>query len=94
MGLFDEVAADGDLALMARLGTLVRPGGLLVVGVPIGPDLVAYNSGRIYGPLRLPMLLHGWEVVEGMPDGSGDHAAKQPTLAALVLRRFGEGVPP
>lgn len=36
---------------------------MLVVTVPVGPDVVVWNLHRRYGPLRLPLLLEGWEVV-------------------------------
>ena len=37
-------------------------GGVLVMSAPIGPDLVVWNMERRYGPVRLPLLLEGWEV--------------------------------
>ncbi len=37
-------------------------GGVLILTAPIGPDLVVWNLERRYGPVRLPLLLEGWEV--------------------------------
>jgi hypothetical protein len=37
-------------------------GGVLILTAPIGPDLVVWNLERRYGPVRLPLLLEGWDV--------------------------------
>ncbi len=49
---------------MKRVMSVLRPGGLLFLTVPIGPDVVVFNLHRRYGVIRLPLLLEGWEVVE------------------------------
>jgi hypothetical protein len=59
----DPLNPDGDLLAMRRAMQLLRPGGLLVLTVPVGADLVVFNLLRRYGPVRLPLLLAGWEVV-------------------------------
>ena len=41
---------------------LLAPGGVLYLTVPIGADLLVWNLHRRYGPLRLPLLLDGWQV--------------------------------
>ena len=85
MGRFDAIDPDGDLSLMRLLLRLVTPNGLLMLGVPVGPDLVAYNSCRIYGPLRLPLLLNGWEEV-ARRSGLADPSHEEVVQAALILR--------
>ena len=49
--------------------------------VPLGPDLLAWNLMRRYGRVRLPLLLHGWDVVKthGFDDARLDmpHAGKR-----------------
>lgn len=48
----------GDFAAVRELNRLLKPGGLLLLGVPTQPeDDLPFNSGRIYGPLRLPKLI-------------------------------------
>jgi SAM-dependent methyltransferase len=53
---------DGDLAAMQRLRTLLRPGGTMVLTVPVGRDGTYAPYHRVYGPERLPRLLDGFEV--------------------------------
>lgn len=60
----DDLDPEGDFKAMAFLRTKMRPGGLLYLSVPIGKDTLVWNAHRIYGPIRLPLLLQGWELVE------------------------------
>jgi hypothetical protein len=53
----DPLDPDGDLKAMARAATLLAPGGLLYLSVPVGRDTVVWNAHRIYGRARLPRLL-------------------------------------
>jgi SAM-dependent methyltransferase len=57
-----EGRADGDLAAMARLRSLLKPGGLMLLTIPVGSDAVFAPWHRVYGPDRLPRLLHGFTV--------------------------------
>ena len=50
----------GDLLAMQTAWRALKPGGRLLLSVPIGQDLVVWNLHRRYGSLRLPMLLAGW----------------------------------
>ena len=62
LGSFGEpLDADADIRLVRSFGRMLRPGGRLVLGVPVGQDRLVFNIGRVYGRLRLPMLLEGWE---------------------------------
>jgi hypothetical protein len=49
---------------MATAWRSLSPGGHLLLTVPVGPDCLVWNALRRYGPLRLPLLLAGWEEVE------------------------------
>jgi SAM-dependent methyltransferase len=60
----DAVHPDGDLLAMKAAQCLLRPGGLLFLTLPVGPDVVVWNLHRRYGRVRLPLLLRGWEVVD------------------------------
>jgi len=49
---------------MRKVADLLKANGLLFLTVPIGPDLLVWNMMRIYGPIRLELLLDGWEYVD------------------------------
>lgn len=57
----ERLHPDGDLRAMRTAWRALKPStGRLLLSVPIGPDLLAWNVHRRYGELRLPMLLAGW----------------------------------
>ena len=58
----DPVSPDGDLLTMDALGGVLADGGVLLLSVPVGPDALAWNLMRVYGKVRLPLLLGGYEV--------------------------------
>lgn len=60
----DPIDPEGDLKAMRNLKNLVRPGGLLFLNVPCGPDAVYFNRMRVYGAVRLPLMFEGWEIVD------------------------------
>ncbi|MBF0397162.1 MAG: DUF268 domain-containing protein [Desulfobacterales bacterium] len=43
---------------------ILKPNGYLFLQIPCGLDYICWNSHRIYGPIRLPLLIKGWEVVD------------------------------
>jgi len=60
----DPINPTGDLQAMQHFKELLKPGGFLILAVQIGRDAVVWNAHRIYGPIRLPMLIDGWTVVD------------------------------
>lgn len=60
----DALDPFADLKTMAKLSCVLRPGGLMFLGVPWGPDAVVWNAHRIYGPLRTSLLLENFRVVD------------------------------
>lgn len=60
----DPLDPSGDLKAMQQAWQVLRPGGLLFLTLPIGPDVTIFNLMRRYGPVRLPMMLSGWTEVE------------------------------
>jgi len=58
----DPINPYGDLQRMKKLMGLLRPNGKLYLGVPMGPDFTIFNAHRVYGPLRFPLLIEGWEL--------------------------------
>lgn len=59
----DPLNPNGDLEAMERMKSVVKPGGLLFLAVPVGKDKVVWNAHRIYGRVRLPLLLKNWRVL-------------------------------
>jgi len=59
----DPVDPDGDLEAMDMIRAMVKPGGYLLLAVPVGADVIKWNAHRKYGRVRLPVLLHHWSLV-------------------------------
>jgi SAM-dependent methyltransferase len=55
---------DGDLEAMAKLRSLMAPGGHMILVLPVGQDATFSPFHRVYGPDRLPRLLDGYVVQE------------------------------
>ena len=64
----DPLNPFGDLESIARVHCLLRPGGLFFLGFPVAYDAVIWNAHRIYGQLRLQLVLNQWELVEVIAD--------------------------
>jgi hypothetical protein len=60
----DPINPDADLEIMQKMKKIIKKDGILFFGVPLGKDLIMWNSARIYGRLRLPLMLKGWEVID------------------------------
>lgn len=59
----DPVSPNADLIAMQRMRAIISPGGILFLAVPIGTDCLEWNAHRIYGKIRLPLLLQDWRVL-------------------------------
>lgn len=57
-------APDEDLEAMGKLRRVLKPGGHMLLTLPVGQDVVVKPFHRIYGPKRLPRLLDGYVVLE------------------------------
>jgi hypothetical protein len=90
----DPINPNADLETMHKMKRMVKPGGLLFLAVPIGTDICVWNAHRVYGRLRFPLLIEGWEIVDtfGFSEdlfdkltvGSGEHSNY--TQPLFVLR--------
>ncbi|CAI7934313.1 unnamed protein product [Closterium sp. NIES-54] len=60
----DPLNPNGDLHRMMKIRGLLKPGGLFFLGVPVGNDTLVFNAHRVYGPIRMPLLLNGWELLD------------------------------
>ena len=54
--------ADGDLRAMSKMAGLLKPGGDMVLSIPVGRDAVYAPWHRVYGEQRIPELLERWEI--------------------------------
>jgi SAM-dependent methyltransferase len=60
----DPLDPYGDIKAMQIAKTMLKPGGILILAVPVGKDALCWNAHRVYGAIRLPMLLEGWEKLQ------------------------------
>lgn len=58
----DPIDPIGDLTSMKTFKSMLNVGGRLLLAVPVGKDTLVWNAHRIYGPIRLKMLLKGWTI--------------------------------
>lgn len=69
----DPLDPEGDLKAMMMLRTKVKHNGLLFLSIPMGKDAIVWNAHRIYGQVRFPHLVAGWQVLASV----GSHADSQ-----------------
>jgi hypothetical protein len=71
---------------MKKMKEVVKPGGILLFAVPTGADKVMFNQSRVYGRIRMPMMLDGWEMIDsvGFTDDLLDSNGHQQPV--LILR--------
>jgi len=60
----DPLSPNGDLIRMKELYELLKDNGIIMLGVPLGKDSLVWNAHRIYGNIRFPMMMEGFEVME------------------------------
>jgi len=64
-GRYNSAADEsGDLTAMAKIRSLLKPQGELLITIPVGRDAVFSPFHRVYGPQRLPQLLAGYQILE------------------------------
>jgi hypothetical protein len=60
----DVINPDGDIETMDVIKNKLKSNGKLVIGIPIGLDTLVWNANRIYGNIRLPILLNNFKIIE------------------------------
>jgi hypothetical protein len=61
----DPLNAFGDLEAIAKMHCMLKPNGLLLLGLPVGFDEIQFNAHRIYGYRRLSVVLSlGFRLVD------------------------------
>jgi hypothetical protein len=87
----DEINPSGDIEAMSKIINSMHDDSVLFLSVPIGKDKIEWNAHRIYGRIRLPMLLNGLKVVwssfdvEGINDNILDSVSRSNQL--MILRK-------
>ena len=65
LGCYGEpLCPNGDIEEMQNIRKHLNEDGLFLWSCPVGKDLWAWNTQRIYGPIRLPLLFEGFEELE------------------------------
>lgn len=44
---------------MQKIKCLMKKNGLFFLGIPVGMDKIMFNANRVYGRLRIPMMIEG-----------------------------------
>ncbi|EYB85557.1 hypothetical protein Y032_0296g1700 [Ancylostoma ceylanicum] len=57
----DPLDPIGDLREIWKTTCLLKPGGYFYLGLQRGQDAVWFNLHRVYGPLRLAMVMAGFD---------------------------------
>ncbi|MEI6916447.1 MAG: DUF268 domain-containing protein, partial [Armatimonadota bacterium] len=57
-------AEDGDVDAMRHMRKLMKPGGKMILTLSVGRDEVFRPFHRVYGPVRLPLLLEGYKILD------------------------------
>ena len=61
----DPLGGEADVATIRTVATSVlKPGGHLILALPVGGDCVVYNAHRVYGKKRLALIEKGWTRVD------------------------------
>eukprot|EP01125_Pyxidicula_operculata_P001347 TRINITY_DN11241_c0_g1_i1.p2 TRINITY_DN11241_c0_g1~~TRINITY_DN11241_c0_g1_i1.p2 ORF type:complete len:367 (+),score=61.06 TRINITY_DN11241_c0_g1_i1:1226-2326(+) len=79
----DLVNPNADIQKIDTYKHFLKEDGIMFFTTPVGPDRIEYNAHRIYGPVRLPMLLASYDVVEQFPCFD-----KYPTLEEAYVAEF------
>lgn len=83
----DPLNPYGDLQTMVKISCILKPGGLLFLGVPLNiEDYLQFNLHRVYGPIRLPLLYRNFHVVELLGPGLEQDRGSVASQSFVVLQ--------
>tara|TARA_B100001250_G_C19757744_1_gene770960 strand:+ start:22 stop:984 length:963 start_codon:yes stop_codon:yes gene_type:complete len=60
----DILDPSADFKTMENIYSKLKSDGLLFLGVPIGKDVLVWNMHRVYGEIRLPLLLKKFKLID------------------------------
>lgn len=88
----DPINPYADLESIARVHCLLKPGGVLFLGLPVAADAVHWNAHRFYGKLRLYLIfsMH-WELIDviGAEYGVQHRSADYTHQPIFVMKKLG-----
>jgi hypothetical protein len=72
----DPLNPNGDIEAVQQIHCMLKPGGLLFLGLPAshdGSSYIEFNAHRMYGKARLDRLLQGWKLLMKKKESAGFH---------------------
>jgi hypothetical protein len=63
----DPLNPNGDIEAMRQIHCMLKPGGLLFLGLPTNDDgssHIEFNVHRVYGNARLNLMFEGWKLLK------------------------------
>lgn len=60
----DPLNPNGDITAMKQTYDHLSDDGILLLGVPLGMDCLVWNAHRIYGKMRLPLILQNFKLLD------------------------------
>ncbi len=69
----DALDPIGDLREMLKIRCLLKHGAIFYLGIPTGKDTIFWNANRVYGMIRLPLLMAGYEYVDSFHGRKGQN---------------------
>lgn len=80
----DAIDVDGHLKGLARMQQMVRPGGVLYLSTPIGPERIEFNAHRVFAPGTLAgWFATGWRIERSAVIDEGCAVREGPGTEAL-----------
>lgn len=95
----DPLNPNGDIIAMQKAYEHLADEGILLLGIPLGMDCLVWNAHRIYGKMRLPLLLQNFKLLDvfSVYDGpnsiSFDNGLNIHKQCILVLKKINEKYP-
>lgn len=59
----DPINPNADIEAMSKIKDSVIENGIMYLAVPMGLDEIVWNAHRVYGKIRLPLLIKDWELI-------------------------------
>lgn len=70
----DPLNPRGDLEAVQQIHCMLKPGGILFLGLPTSTDgssYIEFNAHRVYGTARLNLMFKGWNYLCSKLDTAG-----------------------